>query len=139
MGGALNTQMVNFLLSHNTNETWILAIPNSQAGASLIIETGRPVMSIGGFSGSDRILDIASLTTLIQERKVRYFLTEGTAGAGRGMNSGNSGIFGWVSDHCTPVNLSAGNETGVNATSAVGSGAQALTSLYDCAGAAGAG
>ena len=92
-GGASDAQLVNFLLSHTTNETWILAVPSSQTGANLIIETGKPVMSIGGFSGSDRILSITSLTTLIQEGKVRYFLTGGSGGMGGGMSSGNSEIF----------------------------------------------
>ncbi|MGA2162655.1 MAG: glycosyl transferase [Methanoregula sp.] len=136
-GGTSGAQLVNFLLSHNTNETWILAVPSSQAGASLIIETGKPVMSIGGFSGSDRILSITSLATLIQEGKVRYFLTGGTGGAGGGMNSGNSEIYSWVSTHCTVVTLPSGNGIGVNATSTVVSGTAA--SLYDCAGAAGFG
>jgi hypothetical protein len=94
-------------------------------------------MSIGGFSGSDRILSITSLATLIQEGKVRYFLTGGTGGAGGGMNSGNSEIYSWVSTHCTVVTLPSGNGIGVNATSTVVSGTAA--SLYDCAGAAGFG
>jgi 4-amino-4-deoxy-L-arabinose transferase-like glycosyltransferase len=130
---------VDYLLSHTTNETWILAVPSSQAGANLIIETGKPVMSIGGFSGSDRILNIASLETLIQEGKVRYFLTSGSAGMGGGMASGNSGIFSWVSSHCTAVDLSNGNEAGMNATGIAGAGNQTAGSLYDCAGAAGSG
>jgi len=136
-GGASGAQLVNFLLSHTTNETWILAVPSSQTGANLIIETGKPVMSIGGFSGSDRILSVTSLSTLIREGKVRYFLTGGSGGMGGGMSSGNSEIFSWVSDHCTAVNLPSGYGTGMNATVAAGSGN--AISLYDCAGAAGSG
>jgi 4-amino-4-deoxy-L-arabinose transferase-like glycosyltransferase len=136
-GGASDTQLADYLLTHNTNETWILAVPSSMSGAGLIIETGKPVMAIGGFSGTDKILNVASLTTLIQEGKVRYFLTGGLSGGNGGMNSGNSELFSWVSTHCTVVNLFSGNGTGVNATDVVGAGAPA--SLYDCAGAAGSG
>ncbi|MGB8220244.1 MAG: glycosyltransferase family 39 protein [Methanoregula sp.] len=138
-GNTSDTRLVDYLLSHTTNETWILAVPSSQTGANLIIETGKPVMSIGGFSGSDRILNITSLETLIQEGKVRYFLTSGSAGVGGGMNAGNSGIFSWVSSHCTAVDLSSGNETGMNTTGIAGAGSQTSGSLYDCAGAAGSG
>jgi hypothetical protein len=95
-------------------------------------------MSIGGFSGSDRILNITSLETLIHEGKVRYFLTSGSAGTGGGMNTGNSGIFNWVGSHCTAVDLSSGNETGMNTTGIAGA-SQTAGSLYDCAGAAGSG
>ena len=138
-GATVNTQLENYILANTTNETWILAVPSSQTAAGLIIQTGKPVMAIGGFSGSDRILNITSLTALIQEGKVRDFLTGGMGGGGTegGMNAGNSEIFSWVSAHCTPVDLSFGNETGLNATSTAGSGT--AESLYDCAGAAGSG
>jgi 4-amino-4-deoxy-L-arabinose transferase-like glycosyltransferase len=132
MGGASDTQLENYLLANTTNETWILAVPSAMTGANLIIDTGRPVMALGGFSGTDQILNVTSLSALIEEGKVRYFLTGGFGGGGGGMNAGNSQIFSWVSTHCTAVNLSIGNETGVN-------GAGAVASLYDCAGAAGSG
>jgi 4-amino-4-deoxy-L-arabinose transferase-like glycosyltransferase len=129
-GGVLDTRLENYLLAHTTNETWILAVPSAMSGANLIIETGKPVMALGGFSGTDRILNVTSLSALIEEGKVRYFLTGGFGGGGGGMNAGNSQIFSWVSAHCTAVNLPGGNETGVNV-------AGAAASLYDCAGAAG--
>jgi len=86
-------------------------------------------MAIGGFSGSDRILDVSSLESLIREDKVRYFLSSGQMGGLGGSNGGNSALFSWITDHCTPVNLSI-NYTGEN-------GARNVSSLYDCAGAAG--
>ena len=139
MGGISVTQLTNYLLAHTTNETWILAVPSSQAGASMIIATGRPVMSIGGFSGSDRILNVTTLTTLIREGRVRYFLIGGTGGAGGGINAGNGEISSWVGAHCTPVQLTAGNQTGMTTTDAAALRGQAAGSLYDCAGATGTG
>jgi 4-amino-4-deoxy-L-arabinose transferase-like glycosyltransferase len=129
MGEAKSTQLENFLLSHNTNETWILAVPNVWSGASLIINTGKPVMALGGYYGTDQILNTRSLVTLIKEGKVRYFLPLGVTSRGWGMNSGNSEIARWVDTHCTALNLNNGNETIVNATSSA-------TSLFDCAKAA---
>jgi 4-amino-4-deoxy-L-arabinose transferase-like glycosyltransferase len=123
-GPAASSALVNYLLPNTTNDTWILAVPSSQSASNLIIDTGKPVMAIGGFSGSDRILNISSLTTLIKEGKVRYFLTSGIGGGGA--TGGNSGIFSWVSAHCSLVNLASGNVSTVNAGG-----------LYDCAGAAG--
>jgi 4-amino-4-deoxy-L-arabinose transferase-like glycosyltransferase len=130
IGEAPDTRLENYLLAHTTNEIWILAVPSAMSGANLIIETGKPVMALGGFSGTDQILNVTSLSALIEEGKVRYFLTGALGGGGGGMNAGNSQIFSWVSTHCTAVNLPGGNETGVNA-------AGAAASLYDCAGAAG--
>ena len=137
--GAGDTRLADYLLQNTTNNTWILAVPSSQSAAGLIIETGKPVMAIGGFSGSDRILSLASLEALIQEGKVRYFLTsgEGDSGLGGGTAGGNGALFSWVTTHCTPVNLAPGNGMESTAGTAAGTGTRAASSLYDCAGAAG--
>jgi hypothetical protein len=71
-------------------------------GTSLILETGAPVMALGGFSGSDQILTVDNLTDLINDGKVRYFLIPSSS-AGGGMSSGNNELFTWISDHCTAV------------------------------------
>jgi 4-amino-4-deoxy-L-arabinose transferase-like glycosyltransferase len=93
------SKLAEFLLAHTTNETWILAVPSAQTGADLIIETGKPVMCLGGFTGSDQVLNVTTLKEYIHEDKVRYF----EAGGGGGMGGGNSEIYSWVSTHCTAV------------------------------------
>jgi 4-amino-4-deoxy-L-arabinose transferase-like glycosyltransferase len=97
-----------FLTTHNTGETWIVAVPSSMDSTSLILETGAPVMALGGFSGSDQILSVDNLTNLISDGKVRYFLTRASSGGG-GMSSGNNELFTWVSGHCTAVPSSEWN------------------------------
>ncbi len=106
-GDASTSQLAEFLLTHTTNETWIIAVPNAQAGADLIIETGEPVMCLGGFTGSDQVLNVTTLQDYIRKGKVRYFETGGTGGGG------NSEILSWVSTHCTAVPASEwGGSTG---------------------------
>ncbi|MCX6689208.1 MAG: glycosyltransferase family 39 protein, partial [Methanoregula sp.] len=96
-------KLADYLTTHNTGETWLVAVPGSNnEGANLIIKTGAPVMSLGGFSGTDQILFVDNLTKLIQEGRVRYFLTPASSQGG-GMFSGNDEIFTWVSSHCTAV------------------------------------
>jgi 4-amino-4-deoxy-L-arabinose transferase-like glycosyltransferase len=132
----------DYLLSHTTRETWIAAVPGSNDGANLIIETGKPVMALGGFSGTDQVLTLDSVKERIQDGRVRYFLLSSQGGGG--MGSGNSEILTWVSSHCAAVpasdlgssssavtptfsNLSevpGGNRNDVNGQNA----------LYDCAG-----
>ena len=136
LGDASSNQLAGYLLTHTANETWVLAVPSSNPWANpwanLIIETGKPVMALGGFLGSDRILNVTSLTALIKENKVRYFLPWSIGGPAGRTNSGSSEIFRWVSAHCTALNVYNGNETVVNWTSPA-------TSIYNCAGAAGSG
>ena len=100
--GSGTSGLAGYLTSHRTNETWIVAVPSAMNGAGLILETGDPVMALGGFSGTDQILSIEKLKNLVQDGKVRYFLTSSVAG-GREGSSGNSGIFTWVQCTCTAV------------------------------------
>ena len=155
-GGDSSTgKLAEYLLSHTSGETWILAVASSHNGANLIIETGKPVMCLGGFTGSDQVLSVSGLQRYIDEGKVRYFL--GSASGG-GPDGGNSAIFSWVSRNCTEVPAedwggSSDDPSGRNvslfsgsitATAFPGSGSAATRSiagpggsantLYDCAG-----
>jgi 4-amino-4-deoxy-L-arabinose transferase-like glycosyltransferase len=96
------SRLAEYLLSHNSGEKWIVAEESSRDAAKLIIETGKPVMALGGFSGTDRILSVDALTDLINEGKVRYFLIPSSSQGG-GPSPGNSEIVTWVSTHCTAV------------------------------------
>ena len=97
------SQLAEYLVSHKTSETWLVAVPSANSeGAGLTISTGEPVMSLGGFSGSDQILTVDSLKGLIDTGKIRYFLGSSSGGGG-GMGSGNVGLFTWISENCAAV------------------------------------
>ena len=135
-GGTSVENLASYLVSHNTGETFIAAVQSSMSGgASLIIETGQPVMSLGGFNGNDRIISAADLPDLIRNRTVRYFLAQGSSAQSKGTtenaqtgpgSGGNSGIWAWVGENCTVIPSSewAGSE----------SRTESRYTLYDCAG-----
>ncbi len=129
--GTGDQKLEEYLSAHFKNETWAVAVPSSMNGAQIIIDTGLPVMALGGFAGSDEILTVDGAKSLIHDGKVRYFLTSSsTTGGGMG-GSSNSGIFSWVSTHCTAVSASEwGGSTGTrsNETGTVSSGTG--TSLF---------
>ncbi|MDD1687424.1 glycosyltransferase family 39 protein [Methanoregula sp.] len=95
------SNLADYLLSHSTGETWLVAVPSSMSGAELIIGTGKPVMSLGGFAGSDSVLTVTALKNLVDDGKIRYFYLSG--GQGGGGSSGNSELFSWVEGACTAV------------------------------------
>ena len=43
---------------HHDREDYLLAAVNARQAAPIIIATGNPVMSLGGFSGGDLILTV---------------------------------------------------------------------------------
>ncbi|WP_321504958.1 glycosyltransferase family 39 protein [uncultured Methanoregula sp.] len=117
------TQLADYLVSHSSGETWIVAVPSSHEAASLILETGRPVISLGGFSGSDNILSTGSLTSLLKAGKVRYFYTPSSDFGGDRM-SGNAEVLSWVSSHCSAVPASEYRAGGSNLTAGISSSLQ---------------
>lgn len=103
--GGSTDGLAPYLISHRTGERWIVAVPSSNSqGSRLIIGTGEPVMSLGGFAGSDRILTADSLASLIRAGEIRFFLVPGPGG---GRASANSGLFAFVRENCEAVDPSA--------------------------------
>jgi 4-amino-4-deoxy-L-arabinose transferase-like glycosyltransferase len=111
-----STGITDYLLSHRTSETWIVAVSSSMEAANLILSTGQPVMALGGFSGSDQVLTADSLAGLIRDGKIRYFSLSSSSG-NRGGANGNEAIFSWVGAHCTEIPASDyGGSTSRNLT-----------------------
>ena len=66
---------------------------------SIILETNQPVMALGGFSGSDPILTTTTqFAALVKSGAVRFFLLNGSGGAGPG-GSGQSALITWIKQH----------------------------------------
>jgi len=83
-----NTKLIKFLETHNTTEKYILATSTSGGTASdIIIQTGKSVMSIGGFLGSDKILTLDQFKALVAKGEIRYVMTGGAMGSAMGGTS----------------------------------------------------
>jgi hypothetical protein len=76
-GGTANAQsmLIRYLEANQGNTKFLVAVPSSQGiGDQIILETNKPVMSLGGFSGSDPILTTNQLASLVANSTVRFFL-----------------------------------------------------------------
>jgi 4-amino-4-deoxy-L-arabinose transferase-like glycosyltransferase len=79
-GITVNTALVNYLEANQGNAKFLVAVPSSMSADSLILATNKPVMALGGFSGSDPILTTSQLATLVANGTVRFFLLGGPGG-----------------------------------------------------------
>ena len=122
MGGTLDTATLDYLVANQGAARWLVAVSDATSAGQIELSTGRAVMAMGGFTGSDNPLTLAQFQALISSGALRYVSVGGGGGgglgAGPGGQSGSSGISTWVSSACTAV--SVGGST---------------TSVYDCAGA----
>jgi len=100
-----NTRLISYLTSHNNGEKYFFATTDSNTAAPYIIATGKAVMAMGGFSGSDSALTLAQLQLMVQQKQVKYFLI--SSGSDGRAGSGNSQILAWVRSHSTQVPTSA--------------------------------
>jgi 4-amino-4-deoxy-L-arabinose transferase-like glycosyltransferase len=92
-GGQVSSTLITYLEKHRGSATYLVATPSSNEAAPIIIATGQPVISLGGFTGSDPILTTAKLASLARQGVVRYFLL---GGGGQG---GNNSITTWIQQH----------------------------------------
>jgi 4-amino-4-deoxy-L-arabinose transferase-like glycosyltransferase len=79
-------QLVAFLTSHHGEERFLLATLSAQQAAPIIIATGKAVMAMGGFAGTDPILTPENLSQMVQQGQLRFALigANGAAGVARG-------------------------------------------------------
>lgn len=56
MGREVSPQLAAYLEKNQNGATWLVAVSNSQNAASMILQTGKPIISMFGFTGSDRAI-----------------------------------------------------------------------------------
>lgn len=97
MGENLDAKLLDYLTTHNTGEKYLFAATSSHTAGPYIIETGKAVMAMGGFSGSDPILTVEKLQEMVNNKEVKYFLIS-SGGAG-GFGGGSSEVLTWIREH----------------------------------------
>ena len=152
-----NTKLVSYLEANQGNAKFLVAVPSSMSADSIILATNKPVMAMGGFSGSDPILTTSQLATLIANGTVRFFLLNGprtaqqipaqvldqlpaqfrnaARGGFAGFGGQQSALTTYVTNHCTTVPTQEWQTSSTGSTPSIGSffGRGGANQLYDCA------
>ena len=76
-GGGTDQAIIDYLVANRGDSTWIVAVSGSGSAAPIQLETGMPVMSMGGFNGSDDAPTLASLQASIASGQLRFVLVGG--------------------------------------------------------------
>jgi len=106
--GGVDPKLLAFLEGNHGSERYLLATATALPAAPLIIETGEPVMAMGGFTGRDPILTPQKLAGLVHQGQVRFVLLGSLGGAGwtRGGAPAQAALIDWVRAHGRPVDPS---------------------------------
>ena len=104
MGGLLDAatvsaEMKSVLMTDAGRYTWVAAAVGSQTASGYQLATGRPVMPVGGFNGTDPSPTLAQFKEYVAAGRIHYFIG-GRGGGGFGGNTGGSSdssqITQWV-------------------------------------------
>ena len=126
---SVNTDLLNYLQANTQGVEYLVAVPSSMQGAPYVLATGQPVLYMGGFSGSDPVVNASQLSQLVSEGKLRYVLQ-----GGGGMPGNNkSDVSSWLQSTCKPVTKFSTTTSTETTNVGFGPGFQATT-LYDCNG-----
>lgn len=99
----VSSAMISYLKKHQDGATWLVAVATDQTASSIILESGEPVISMGGWSGSDKAMTLAKLKSLVKSGKLHYIVITGS-----GQGSSNSEISTWVKKNGTAVSAYSG-------------------------------
>ncbi|MBI5964996.1 MAG: glycosyltransferase family 39 protein [Chloroflexi bacterium] len=118
-GANANQELLAYLEANTQGMKYLVAVPSSQNGASLVLATGRPVLYMGGFGGQDEVVTAEDLSAMVANGELRYVMYGGDRG-------GKTDITNWLSASCSVVQEFSGTSSGNQ-----GPGNQATT-LYMC-------
>ncbi len=122
-----SAELVALLKTDADNYTWIAATVGAQSAAGYQLATDLPVMSLGGFNGSDPYPSLAQFQALVNAGRVHYFIAGGMGGGGfGGGGSSMSEIASWVESNF--ASTSVGGITVYDLTSPTGNSVDGLTS-----------
>jgi len=105
-GGMDETSDAVGRLLASTTTKWAAATTGSQSAASLELASGKPVIGIGGWDGSDPAPTLAQFKQYVADGQIGYYV-EGGRGGGPG--GGSSDISDWVAANFTATTV--GGET----------------------------
>jgi 4-amino-4-deoxy-L-arabinose transferase-like glycosyltransferase len=101
-GGQADSAVVALLTATGTR--WAAATTGSMSAAPLQLASGRPVMAIGGFTGSDPSPTLAEFQSYVRSGQIRYYIAGGGFGGGGGRGGGSS-ISEWVQANYTATTV----------------------------------
>ncbi len=113
-GGSVSASLIRYLEANQGSAKYLVAANGSMTTAPIIIQTGKAVVTIGGFNGADPAPTVSRLAKMVAAGELKYVLLSGDGGGFGGPGSGNtsSALSTWVKQHGTAVTgVSSGSGT----------------------------
>jgi 4-amino-4-deoxy-L-arabinose transferase-like glycosyltransferase len=100
---AARQKLTSYLTANREAAKFLVAVPNANIAAPMIISTGLPVMAIGGYLGDDPILTPSDVERLAADRQLRFVMLGGFTLAPAKQAAALDPIARWVRANGRPV------------------------------------
>lgn len=115
-----NSALISYLEANQGDATYLTAVDGGATTAGpLMLESDEPIISLGGFSGGDPVMDASELEELVESGELRYVVSSQMGGRSMdnppaGMNDSDdqspmdiggqeSGTSQWIENNCATV------------------------------------
>lgn len=93
------SKLITYLNSNRDNATYLAMAPSAVGiGAELILQSGEPVMVLGGFIGGDNPLTLDEFKQLISDGQIKYAVITDSG------DKNKSNILSWIVENCFKIN-----------------------------------
>lgn len=119
--------ILDYLLANTDPDSYLVATLNAREAAPFILATLRPVLTFGGFSGSDNVVDVDQLAQMVADSELRFVLADD------GLARQKREIAAWLRDNCTTVHIPGATQSGLASNQPfVPAGPGQASVLYNC-------
>ena len=92
-------KILDYLLANTDPDSYLVATVNARDASPYILATLRPVLTFGGFTGSDNVVDVHRLAQMVADDELRFVLADDVFAQQK------REIGAWLNDNCTTVNI----------------------------------
>ena len=100
---AARQKLTSYLIANREAANFLVAAPNANVAAPLIVSTGLPIMAMGGYLGDDPIQTPADIERLVADRQLRFVMLGGFTLAPAKQAAALDPIARWVRANGHPV------------------------------------
>ena len=113
LGGAtiVSSELTAALQANSGDYRWVAATTGDNEAATLQLASGRPVMALGGYNGTDPAISLAAFQQLVARSEIHYYVLDqgGFIGSTSAQSSTAYAIQQWVTTTFTATTI--GNST----------------------------
>ena len=113
LGGAttVSSELTAALQANSGDYRWVAATTGDNEAATLQLASGRPVMALGGYNGTDPAISLAAFQQLVARGEIHYYVLDqgGFIGSTSAQSSTAYAIQQWVTSTFTATTI--GNST----------------------------